>query len=118
MLLSSVQVAQSYLEKVQDVELEQARPLFEQVKEVDGTEPIATAVVDVQVLLKYPAIVWHSAKVAPDQLIALQVLADEELPPVHVYPLSTVHVDEQPSPDEVLLSSQASVPVFFPSPHF
>jgi len=46
----------------------------------------------------------------------VHVSADEELPPVHAYPLSTVHVDEQPSPDVVSPSSHASVPVLNPLP--
>mmetsp|Transcript_5194 Transcript_5194/g.13154 ORF Transcript_5194/g.13154 Transcript_5194/m.13154 type:complete len:222 (-) Transcript_5194:501-1166(-) len=36
---------------------------------------------------------------------------------VHVKPLSTVHVAEQPSPASVFPSSHASTPSLFPSPH-
>src|SRR5580765_4599979 len=36
---------------------------------------------------------------------------------LQVKPDSTVQVDEQPSPETLLLSSQASAPSFLPSPH-
>ena len=39
------------------------------------------------------------------------------LPPLQVNPASMTQVEEQPSPDTVLPSSQASTPAFKPSPH-
>jgi len=41
----------------------------------------------------------------------------DELPPVQLYPHSTEHVPEQPSPATVFLSSHCSLPALKPSPH-
>jgi len=47
----------------------------------------------------------------------VQVSEADELPPVQEYPVSTVQVEEQPSPEVVSPSSQPSDPTFFASPH-
>lgn len=38
-------------------------------------------------------------------------------PPEQAYPVSIAHALEQPSPEALLASSHASVPILFPSPH-
>jgi len=52
----------------------------------------------------------------PSPHISVQVSGEELDPPVHVYPISIVHVLEHPSPSITLLSSHTSSPIFIPSP--
>jgi len=65
---------------------------------------------------QYPAI---GLITFPSPQISEHELALEELPDVHVHPVSTLQLESQPSPFTVLLSSQYPVAIFMtlPSPH-